>query len=97
MIRFYRLLDARLFPALVWYATHRLHITALLLLGFFLMLGGAYPALELVGGNYTNIVSAVVASVVLLRQSEHHRSIHQRLDDIEAQTKKQPRTKKEAL
>ncbi len=67
-------LDATAFPAIVRYATSRPHIVALLLLGSVLMLWHD-PSVELVGGNYTNIVSALVSCIVLLQQVSHHHEV----------------------
>lgn len=67
-------LDTTAFPAIVRYATSRPHIVALLALGCVLMLWHD-PLVELVGGNYTNIVSALVSCIVLLQQVSHHREV----------------------
>lgn len=81
MQRFYTLLDNRVFPAIVAYATHRLHILLLLVLGVFLLLGGRWTSAELIGGNYTNITSALLACIILIQQVAHHQEVkdlHQR-------------------
>ena len=99
--RFYTWLDDVLFPRIVAYATHRLHIVWLLLLGVFLMVGGQWTNAELIGGNYTNITSALLACIILIQQAanhqEHkamHRETHKRLDRIEAAQKANKRASK---
>lgn len=49
-------------------AINRWHISALLLLGIGLLLGGNSQKFELIGGNYTNIISATVSLLVLAEQ-----------------------------
>lgn len=78
MTWFFTFLDTRLFPAIVKYATARLHIVALLILGIVLMVWHD-ALLELVGGNYTNIISAMVSCIVLLQQVSHHQEVKQLL------------------
>lgn len=73
---FYRWLDARPFPAIVAYATHRLHIVALVGALGVLMLDND-PLVQLKVGNYTNVTSALVACIVLLGQVAHRRETHQ--------------------
>ena len=43
------------------------------------------PIVELVGGNYTNVVSATVALLILreeIQQKRSHGDIHDKLDDL---------------
>jgi hypothetical protein len=68
----YGWLDAKPFPAIVAYATHRLHIVALMGVLGALMLDNN-PLVQLKLGNYTNVVSALVACIVLLQQVAHRR------------------------
>lgn len=77
-------LDERAFPAIVAYATHRAHISGLVLLGIGLILGGSFTAFELIGGNYTNVTSAVVACIVLSSQMAHHKHVRQSLQELHA-------------
>lgn len=81
--RLYSWLDTRLFPAIVGYATGRWHILALLFLGVALMVW--HDAIfELIGGNYTNIVSALVSCIVLLQTVAHRhetKRLHQQHND----------------
>ena len=74
MTRLYRFLEGSLFPKIIDYTIHPLHITALLLLwiGLLIFHGEVF---ELVGGNYTNGLSAMAASIVLLQQTAHHREV----------------------
>jgi hypothetical protein len=46
----------------------RWHILALLFLGVGLLTQGGNPAFELVGGNYTGVISATVSLLVLAEQ-----------------------------
>lgn len=73
-------LQEQIFPHVVTYATHPLIITGTILLLFPLILDASDTSLALVLGNYTNVVSASVSSIVLL-QSVHHiahtRAMHQ--------------------
>jgi hypothetical protein len=68
----YPWLQKRLFPAIIAYTTHPLHILALLALWIGLLLFHD-TLFELVGGNYTNGLSAMAASIVLLQQMSQHR------------------------
>ena len=71
---FYRFLERSVFQRIISYTIHPLHITALLLLwiGLLVFHGEVF---ELVGGNYTNGLSAMAASIVLLQQTRQHREI----------------------
>jgi hypothetical protein len=94
--RLFRWLEERLFPAVISYTIHPLHIVALLLLWILLLVVHA-QVFELVGGNYTNGLSAMAASIVLLQQTrqqhdarrrhrEHGellRRLHDRLEQLE--------------
>lgn len=70
----YAWLENRLFPAIIRYTTHPLHIVALLALWIGLLVFHS-TLFELVGGNYTNGLSAMAASIVLLRQTRQHREL----------------------
>jgi hypothetical protein len=77
-------LDKKLFPSIVKFAINRWHITALLCLGIVLMLYHK-PIVELVGGNYTNVVSATVALLILreeIQQKKSHGDLHDKLDNL---------------
>lgn len=72
----YGWLEERLFPAIIHYTTHPLHIVALL--GLWIGLLVFHDTLfELVGGNYTNGLSAMAASIVLLQQTRQRRELRQ--------------------
>lgn len=73
-------LDTRLFPRVIAYTTHHLHIVALMLLWVGLLVGGAFTAFELVGGNYTNGLSALAGCIIMLLQQKHQRENHARHD-----------------
>ena len=72
----YRLLTESLFPKIIAYTIHPLHILALLVLWICLLVIHA-TLFELVGGNYTNGLSAMAASIVLLQQTRQHREVRQ--------------------
>lgn len=85
-----------MFSKIIAYTIHPLHIMALLVLWVLLLVVHA-TVFELVGGNYTNGLSAMAASIVLLQQTRQHRevrrlhhqhrdllqSVHARLERIE--------------
>lgn len=82
----YGWLESVLFPAIIRYTIHPLHIVALLALWMGLLLFHN-TLFELVGGNYTNGLSAMAASIVLLQQTRQQRELrrlhqnhHQLLD-----------------
>lgn len=80
----YGLLERRLFPRIIGWTIHPLHILALLFLWFALLVFHQ-TGFELVGGNYTNGLSAMAASIVLLQQTRHHREVrrlHERHDQL---------------
>lgn len=70
----YGWLEGRLFPAIIRYTVHPLHIVALLALWTGLLVFHN-TLFELVGGNYTNGLSAMAASIVLLQQTRQHREL----------------------
>lgn len=70
----YRWLEYRLFPAIIGYTVHPLHIVALLALWIGLLVFHS-TLFELVGGNYTNGLSAMAASIVLLQQTRQQREL----------------------
>ena len=67
-------IDKKLFPAVITYAVDRWHIVFLLCLGVVLMTFQK-PIVELVGGNYTNVVSATVA-LLILREEIHQKKLN---------------------
>ena len=80
----YGWLENRLFPAIIGYTTHPLHIVALLALWIGLLVFHS-TLFELVGGNYTNGLSAMAASIVLLQQTRQHRELrhlHRRHQEV---------------
>jgi hypothetical protein len=81
---FYGWLDWRFFPTFQRVVTHRLFILSLLILGVVLMVDDS-PIIQLKGGNFTNVCSAVLGCVVLLQQMAHHKSIkdlHRKVDAL---------------
>ena len=77
-------LDKVLFPAVIKFAVNRWHILALLCLGTVLMIDHK-PIVELVGGNYTNVVSATVALLILreeILQKTSHNDLHSKIDAL---------------
>lgn len=96
MPRFYTFLEQRVFPQVVAYATHPLTIFATMLLLIPLIVFSGLTALSLVLGNYTNVVSAAVSSIVLatsLKQHTENRARH----DAHAQQIAQLHAKVDAL
>ena len=69
---FYDFLERTLFKGIIGYTIHPLHIVLLLVLWVGLMVWHN-TVFELVGGNYTNGLSAMAASIVLLEQTRQHR------------------------
>lgn len=83
----YGFLDQQVFPRVVSYTTHRVHILFMAALWLALLLGGSWTAFELVGGNYTNGLSGLMTCIIALQQMrqhqenrEHHAETHRRLD-----------------
>ena len=77
-------IDKKLFPAVIKFAVNRWHILALLCLGVTLMTYQK-PLVELVGGNYTNVVSATVALLILreeIHQKKSHGDLHDKIDEL---------------
>lgn len=77
-------LDKKLFPAVIKFAVNRWHILGLLCLGTTLMVYQK-PIVELVGGNYTNVVSATVALLILreeIHQKKSHGDLHDKIDEL---------------
>ena len=58
----------RLLAAVERAAINRWHILGLLVLGGGLLTQGSNQAFELIGGNYTNVISATVSLLVLAEQ-----------------------------
>ncbi|MEV8324500.1 hypothetical protein [Kitasatospora sp. NPDC056731] len=58
----------RLLAAVEAVSISRWHILALLFLGAGLLTQGGNQAFELIGGNYTNVISATVSLLVLAEQ-----------------------------
>lgn len=84
LIKLRDFLDTRLFPLIVSYTTSRAHILFLLLLWIALLVGGSFTAFELVGGNYTNGLSALVSCIVLLQSLRHHRETKSLRSEVKA-------------
>ena len=83
-------LDKVLFPKVISFAVNRWHILALLCLGVVLMIDHR-AIVELVGGNYTNVVSATVALLILreeILQKNSHNDLHSKIDDLHAKLDK---------
>jgi len=83
-------IDKVLFPKVISFAVNRWHILFLLCLGAVLM-GYEKPIIELVGGNYTNVVSATVALLILreeILQKTSHNDLHSKIDDLHAKLDK---------
>jgi hypothetical protein len=77
-------IDKKLFPAVITFAVDRWHIVFLLCLGVTLMTFQK-PIVELVGGNYTNVVSATVALLILreeIQQKKSHGDLHDKIDEL---------------
>jgi hypothetical protein len=77
-------IDYKLFPAIIDFAVDRWHICFLLCLGVTLMVYQK-PIVELVGGNYTNVVSATVALLILreeIHQKKSHGDLHDKIDKL---------------
>ena len=77
-------IDKKLFPAIITFAVDRWHIVFLLCLGATLMTYQK-PLVELVGGNYTNVVSATVALLILreeIHQKKSHGDLHDKIDEL---------------
>ncbi len=70
--QFYAFLDAYIFPKIVDYATHPLVILLTILLIIPLIVFASITWLALILGNYTNVVSAAVSSIVLATSLKHH-------------------------
>ena len=85
---FLALLEQQVFPAVVTYATHPLVILLTILLLAPLILDSQNTALALTLGNYTNVVSAAVSSIVLATSLKLHvenKRLHaQHHDDLQA-------------
>lgn len=74
-------LEERLFPAIVRFATHPLHVTFLLLLWIAILVFGWITVVALTGGNYFNGLCGLVSVILLLQQSKHHvenKQMHER-------------------
>lgn len=84
LLRIKDFLDARLFPAIVSYTTSRAHILFLFFLWIALLVGGSFTAFELVGGNYTNGLSALVSCIVLLQSLRHHKETKHLRSEVKA-------------
>ena len=79
-----KFLDNKIFPLVIRYAVNRWHIFALLCLGVVLMVYQK-PIVELVGGNYTNVTSAVVALLILreeILQKKSHGDLHDKIEKL---------------
>lgn len=78
------LLDTHFFPLIVSYTIHRAHIVFLVILWLALICGGSFTAFELVGGNYTNGLSALVSCIVLLQTMKHQQQTKQLKEHVDA-------------
>jgi hypothetical protein len=85
----------KMFDAIIAFDTHPLHIHGLVLLGVALMSFQDSTKFELTGGNYTNIISAVVATLVLRESrkqmqtlTEHHEHLKQAHTGLLAEVRK---------
>lgn len=72
---FYAVLESRVFPGVVSYATHPVTILLTILLLIPLIALASVTAISLTLGNYTNVVSAAVSSIVLAKQLQHHAEV----------------------
>jgi outer membrane murein-binding lipoprotein Lpp len=72
MQRFYTFLNDRVFPRVVAYATHPLVILLTIFLLVPLIVFASITSLALILGNYTNVVSAAVSSIVLATSLKQH-------------------------
>lgn len=74
----------KLFKGVIAFAVWDYHILWLIILGVILMVDHA-TVVELIGGNYTNVVSATVGLLILreeIAQKKSHGDIHDKLDTI---------------
>ena len=84
-------LDDRLFPGIIRYTIHRLHLSFLVVLWIFLLFGFLLPTqIGVTGGNYFNGLCGIVAVILLAQQGKHHkenmvhhRRTHKRLTALE--------------
>lgn len=63
-------------------AINRWHILAILCLGVTLLFSGANQKFELIGGNYTNIISATVSLLVLAEQKRSEKRQADRHEEL---------------
>lgn len=63
-------------------AINRWHISALLFLGVALLFNGGNQQFELIGGNYTNIISATISLLVLAEQKRAEQRASDRHDEL---------------
>lgn len=63
-------------------AINRWHICALLFLGVALLCNGGNQQFELLGGNYTNIISATISLLVLAEQKRSEQRQIDRHDEL---------------
>ncbi len=68
-------LSQTFFPATVQYATHPMIIFLTILLIIPLIVFANVTSVALVLGNYTNVTSAAVASIILYQQLSHHQEV----------------------
>lgn len=81
-------LEQRIFPGVIWLGIHPYFITLLILLLVPLELDASNTALALALGNLTNVCSAAISCVVLLRaerqtvqRMDQHAALQQRHDE----------------
>lgn len=78
-------LDGYVFPAIKAYATARLHILVLLCFLFVVLNPLTGSQVQLMLGNYTNVISASVSAICLrelLYQRHENRRLHRKVDAI---------------
>lgn len=95
--RFITWLNTTLFPRIVAYATHPIVILCTMLLLVPLIVFASVTWLALILGNYTNVVSAAVSSIVLATSMQHHheqrkhiQALHAKIDAMTAQSAPPP-------
>lgn len=78
-------------------AIGRWHILALLFLGAGLLTQGGNQSFELIGGNYTNVISATVSLLVLAeqkaseaRQARRHEDLKEHVSTVVSQDEEAP-------
>lgn len=75
-------LQDKLFEAIVAFDTSPLHIYGLIALGVCLLTFTGNTTFELTGGNYTNLISALVSTLVLREARAQHRTLREQHRDL---------------